>query len=109
MNNFDGQQFPDELVGGEAELDIIKEVYCLDAKYKNSTKTKSIPVPSLAGKNGKFSKPSISLFKLCTGPSVGESADNPDVVPRDPSQTDSAKGKNAFLARWNQGGGQELK
>ena len=51
MNNFDGQQFPDELVGGEAELDIIKEVYCLDAKYKNSTKTKSIPVPSLAGKN----------------------------------------------------------
>ena len=29
------------------------------------------------------------------------------MVPRDPSQTDSAKGKNAFLARWNQGGGQE--
>ena len=64
MNNFDGQQFPDELVGGEAELDIIKEVYCLDAKYKSSTKTKSIPVPSLAGKKGKFSKPSISFHSI---------------------------------------------
>ena len=35
-----------------------------DAKYKNSTKTKSIPVPSLAGKNGKFSKPSISFHSI---------------------------------------------
>ena len=50
---------------------------------------------------------SILTLYICTGPSVGESADNPDVVPRDPSQTDSAKGKNAFLARWNQGGVQE--
>ena len=47
----------------------------------------------------------ISL--IFTGPSVGESAHNPDVVPSDPSQTDSAKGKNAFQATWKQGVGQE--